>query len=283
MTVTLLLSGCEISFSEGFGSGKAEPDNVSAIPEGAILAMDGKEIEMGDITIKLPDNMKAGMKENEDGKSYYVWDTDDEYVLPTNTNILFYAYCGNDINSPDGELTEQEARLSMKQAYAERFRAEVEAKPLLADPMTTSTDDWFILQFTGYSGDYLQTSYSTMCYPKYFYGVYTLQKSTEEFNRNYYGFVFSNDGTGKVFSKKDYTSIYNQIRTAFSIKEFYSVPQNPTIYDATKDVSNGYDYTQFLNLFAGTKNYYGMASQRLSEEQSESDGLYDVGEGTKTQ
>lgn len=273
--IALLLSGCEISFSEGFGGKKAE--EVSAVPEGAVLAGDEAKIEMGDITISLPEGMKCGVKETDNGKSYYVWNTDAEYVFPTDINILFYAYCGNDINSPDGELTEQEARISIKQTYAEQFRSEVEAKPLLVDPMTTSNDDWIILQFTGYGGDYMQTSYSTMCYPKYYYGLYTLQKSTSEFNRNYYGFVFSNDGTGQVFTEKDYNSIYNQIRNAFSITEFYSIPQNPTAYDAMKDVSNGYSYIQFLDLFADTQNYYGMSAQKLTEEEKRGlKGLYNV-------
>ena len=273
--LVLLLSGCEISFSDGFGGRKSE--EVSAVPEGAVSANDQGKFEIGDISIKLPEGMKFGMKETDNGKSYYVWDTDAEYVLPTDSDILLYAYYGNDINSPDGELTEQQARLSMKQTYAEQFRAEVEAKPLLADPMTTSNDNWFILQFTGYSGDYMQTSYSTMCYPKYYYGIYTLQKTTEEFNRNYYGFVFSNDSTGNVFSEHDYNSIYKQIRSAFSITEFYSIPQNPVSYDAMKDVSDGYSYAQFLNLFADTSNYYGMTAQKLTEQEKRGlKGLYDV-------
>lgn len=255
-----LLTGCNISFSDGLNlTGSGEKAEETAIPSGAVKAETGNEIKIQDVALRLPEGMKYGEKETDAGRAFYVWETDKPYVLPTDSDIIMYVYEGKDTASPDNSLTDSEARYSIAQTYMQVFRENVDGK-ISADPITVSNDDWYILQLTGYSGDYLTTSYGTMCYPKYYYGVYALEKTNDNYSRNYSGFVFSNDSTGKIISEKDYNDIYGQIKTAFSITKFYSAPMLE--YDEAKDFSNGYSYKQFSALFADAINYYGMVEQQ---------------------
>lgn len=259
----LALGGCSISFSDGInfngGSGEAA---ATAVPSGAVVAEDGQKMEMGDITLTLPDGMKYGTLKTDSGNIYYGWNTDKDYVLPTDSDIIFYAYQGKDTASPDKELTDTEARYSISQTYMQIFRESVDGM-ISADPSVVSNDEWYVLQLTGHSGDYMATSYGTMCYPKCYYGVYTLQKVTDSYSRSYYGFVFSNDSTGIIMNESAYNDLYGQIKAAFSITEFYTAPQLE--YDEAKDYSNGYSYEQLAVLFADTANYYGMRAQNSAE------------------
>lgn len=281
-----ILGGCNISFSDGinFSGNSSEKEAVTDVPSGAAVAEDGGKIEMGDITLTLPDGMKYGTLETDTENVYYVWGTDKDYVFPTDSDIIFYAYSGTDSASPDKELTDTEARYSISQTYLQTFRDSVDGR-ISADPSVVSNDEWYVLQLTGYSGDYISTSYGTMCYPKCYYGVYTLQKVTDSFSRSYYGFVFSNDSTGAIMEEADYNDLYGQIKRAFSITEFYTAPQLE--YNEATDYSNGYSYEQLADLFSDTANYYGMSAQSPEETESVSetesgkeevvlDGTYEV-------
>lgn len=269
---TLVLSGCSISFSDGisFSGNSGEEEAETATPSGAAVAENGEKIEMGDITLTLPDGMKYGKLETETGNVYYAWETDKEYVLPTDSDIIFYAYSGTDTASPDKELTDSEARYSISQSYMQIFRESVDGK-ISADPSVVSNDEWYVLQLTGHSGDYITTSYGTMCYPKCYYGVYTLQKVTDSYSRSYYGFVFSNDSTGAIMDEADYNDLYGQIKRAFSLTEFYTAPQLE--YDEATDYSNGYSYEQLAALFSDTANYYGMSAQTPTETESVTESI----------
>lgn len=275
-----ILNGCSISFSDGisFPGSSGEEETVTDAPSGSVIAEDGKRIEMGDITLTLPDGMKYGISETETGNVYYVWENDKNYVFPTDSDIIFYIYNGTDAASPDRELTDSEANFSISQTYMQVFRENVDGR-ISADPIVLSNDEWYVLQLTGYSGDYITTSYGTMCYPKCYYGVYTLQKVTDSYSRNYYGFVFSNDSTGATMDEEDYNDLYGQIKRAFSLTEFYSAPQ--VEYDEATDYSNGYSYEQLAALFSNTANYYGMSAQPPVEtetgvEKVVFDGVYEV-------
>lgn len=261
------LSGCRISFSDRYSSAnKADLETESTALNGAIVAENDRKIVMKDITLILPDGMKYGMEETDAGKVYYVWNTEKDYIFPTDSDVIFYAYEGMDAASPDKELTDSEARYSIVQTYMQMFQKCVNGKTI-PDPSVVSNTEWYTLQFTGYSGDYIMTSYGTMCYPKYYYGVYMLQKVTDNFSRNYYGFIFSNDNTGAIMSEAEYNDIYWQIKKVFAITEFYTAPQ--LNYDEATDYSKGYSYKQIVALFADTANYYGMNAQNQAEGATE--------------
>lgn len=275
--LAVVLSGCSIEFSNGiFPNGNSEEEEQNAIPSGAAVAEEGSKIELSDFTLTIPDGMKWGTLTTDTGNAYYVWDKDKEYVLPTDSDIMLYIYEGKDTASPDSELTSREARYSIAQTYMQIFRESVDGK-ISADPDIVSNDDWYVLQLTGYSGDSMATSYGTYCYPNYYYGVYVLQKTTDTYNRNYYGFVFGNDSTGALLEEEDYNDLYGQIKSAFSITEFYTAPQLE--YDESKDYSNGYSYAQLTELFSGTANYYGMKAQDVTVNEAEQGtlaGAYEV-------
>ena len=71
----LLLSGCSISFSDGISSSGENAEETS-LPAGAVEQSGGREIEMQDITLRLPDGYHYGISEMENGKVYYVWNTE---------------------------------------------------------------------------------------------------------------------------------------------------------------------------------------------------------------
>lgn len=246
-----ILSGCSVSFSKGKEEKTVTMNNlIDAVPDG--------KVEMEDMTLVLPDGMKYGLQSTDEGRVYYVWNTNAEQVTPQSEDILLYVYEGNDINSPDNELTNQEARISI-QSYLQIFRG-ISNASISSDPDVAVNDKWYVLQFTGYSGEYETTSYGKACYPKYYYGVYTLQSTTDDYNRKFYGFIFSNDSKGTVMNEEDYNYIFNQIKDSFVIKEFYTIPQME--YDAAKDYSDGYDYNQFLRVFADVQNYQGIQKNK---------------------
>jgi len=263
----LSLSGCTATD----GNENTETPTPS-LPNGAVLALYGDEIELGDITIRLPDGMTYGQEKTENGTVYYVWRTGADYVAAKNLDVVFYIYAGEDINSPDKILTDAEARNSISQSYMQIFRTAVDDGRINVDANITSTDDWYTLCFTGYSGsDNVVTTYGVYCYPKTYYGVYMLQKNiTNNYSRHYYGFVFSNDAIGSMLTQREYESLLEQIKGDFLIDTFYTLPQNELSYDPTKDFSNGYSYTQLETLFQNTTNYYIIKGDR-EEDTTEGD------------
>lgn len=250
------------------GCGAAEqPTSVSdpVVPSNAIMKMDGNEIELPDITLSLPDGMSYGKKETEYGTSYYIWKSETDCILPSSADVLLYIYQGNDKKSPDLELKDSEARSSME-VYIQDFMTDSEDARISFDAGMTNNDEWYTLCFTGYGGSTNEvTTYGVYCYPKSFYGMYLLQKNVaEDYSRNYYGFVFSNDGKGDIFTEDEYNSLFSQVKDGFGIKEFFSMQQ--LNYDASQDFSKGYSYTQFKDLFKNTTNYYIITGNRKPEQ-----------------
>lgn len=225
-------------------------------------AMTDRKIVMEDMTLELPEGMKYGTQDTDMGKAYYVWTTDADQISPNDEDIILYVYEGNDINSPDCELTNQEAVMSM-QSYIQIFRGDSDAS-ISSDPDVAQNAGWYAWQFTGCSGEYETTSYGTMCYPKYYYGVYTLECRADDYNRNFYGFIFSNDSAGEVMGENAYNFIYGQIKKSFSLTEFYTMPQLE--YDEATDYSNGYNYDQLLGVFAEVQNYHGIKKNKTAKE-----------------
>lgn len=226
----------------------------------AILSSETNKIELTDVTITLPTGMNFGKKIIDNESRYYIWEGDSDYIMPNSSDIIMYIYEGNDKNSPDRELTDSQARNSFTQTYVNSFKNEVENARLNLDANIVSTDSWYTLCFTGYSGESVITTYNVYCYPKSYYGIYMLQKNINTDNsRNYYGFVFTNNSKGDLMEEDDYNSLLNQIKSGFEVSEFYTLPQNELSYDATKDYSNGYSYSQLLSLFNDTKNFYIIA------------------------
>lgn len=95
-----------------------------------------------------------------------------------------------------------------------------------------------------------------------------LQKAVaDDYSRNYYGFIFSNDGTGDILTESEYNSLFSQIKNGFAIETFFTMPQ--MTYDAATDYSNGYSYEQLKTLFNDTTNYYIITGGRATETEIE--------------
>ena len=257
----LLLSGC--SAQEPVEETITEPQ----YPVGAIFPVmaDEKEkiisteIELADFTFTIPDGYVYGKVDYDSYTAYYVWQDkkDKEYSLELDGDIMLYIYDGIDSNSLHEEITDNEAKSSFVGTYIGYLREAVQGKFNIDPVVTYSKDDnYFVCCFEGNSGEYLSTTYSAMCYPKTYYGIFTLQKKTETHDRHFYGFVFSNDNEGEIFKESEYTYLLNEIKTQFNIEQFYTIAQNPSYYDPEKDVSAGRSYDQILSLFENTYLYY---------------------------
>ena len=98
-----------------------------------------------------------------------------------------------------------------------------------------------------------------------------MQRETATHTREYYGFVFSNDNTGDIFAEEEYNSVFDQIKSAFSLTTFYSL--NSIVYDPMQDTSKGRSYAQLDGLFHNTKNYYIMSGICLEESSSETESV----------
>lgn len=261
-----ILIALALSFSLVFtGCGKKKDtvvsENGNVVSAEAILNSETNKIELSDVTITLPDGMNFGKKVVDGENRYYVWQGESDYIMPNSLDIVMYIYEGNDKNSPDKELTDSQARSSFIQGYVNGFKSEVDNPRLTADANIIATDNWYTFCFTGYSGNSVSTTYNVLCFPKSYYGIYMLQKKINNDNsRNYYGFVFTNNSDGDLIGEDDYNSLLNQIKSGFAVSEFYTLPQNPISYDAAKDYSNGYSYSQLTALFNDTKNFYIIAA-----------------------
>lgn len=270
------LSGCATG-----NTGATTAPNASALPKGAVVALGGDEIKLNDIAITLPNGMNYGKEKTDNGAIYYVWRTDADYVTAKNQDVVFYIYEGEDKNSPDKSLTDQEARNSISQSYMQIFRTAVDDGRINVDANVTSTDDWYTLCFNGYSGsDNVVTTYGVYCYPKTYYGVYLLQKDiSNSYSRQYYGFIFSNDAIGSMLTKDEYNSLFKQIKSGFEIETFFTLPQNEFTYNPETDYSQGYSYSQLEALFKNTTNYYIIKGGGVEDTGNNSvvlSDLYDV-------
>lgn len=158
----------------------------------------------------------------------------------------------------------------MTRNYVQIFRQMVNGS-VVCDSQAIINGEWYALQMTGNSGEYLFTTYNTLCYPKQYYGIYAVQNTTDEDsnNRRYYGFIFSNDSTGDIITEQEYNSLVEQIKEAFAIMTFYTNPQSEYNYDPALDYSKGYSYSQIETLFQNTKNYYVMLKGQQAAEESQ--------------
>lgn len=90
-----------------------------------------------------------------------------------------------------------------------------------------------------------------------------LQKAVaDDYSRNYYGFIFSNDGTGDILTESEYNSFSVRLKMVFKVDTFFTMPQ--MTYDAATDYSNGYSYEQLKTLFNDTTNYYIITGGRAA-------------------
>lgn len=260
LVMGLLLSAC----------GTKEPvSEEEALPKEAIepVLKEGSRkeketvIHLTDFDLVIPDGYVYGFQEYKDSgyKVYYVWmdDPEKKYITQTDKDVMLYILDGLDAKSIHQEITESEARTSFNNAYINYFRNLTDAKLSVDSSLSYSNNDkYYAMCFTGYSGDYFATTYGTYCYPKSYYGIYTLEQKTDDHSRQYYGFIFSNDDEGELFTKNEYTDLLNQIKSASHISEFYSATKHMLNPDPADDVSNGRSYEQMLKLFENTYLYY---------------------------
>lgn len=259
--LVVLLTGCSIL--EPTDPVATEPkipvDAIFPVMEDEDIEAPDRTIELMDLSLTLPEGYVYGKLENDGYTSYYVWKDrgDDEYILPSNGDILLYVYEGLDTKSPHAELTDSQARSSFLNSYFGTIKNSAAVRITADNGITyTSDDEHYVCCYTGYSGEYFTTTYSAVCYPRTYYGIYALQKVTDTYERRWCGFVFSNDSEGEIFTEGEYTDLMGQIKAGLDITEFYSLAQNKYNYDPMKDVASGRSYEQMLDLFANTYIYY---------------------------
>lgn len=266
------------------GTDEAGKDAVKKYPAGAIFPVyidEEKEIksntiEFSDFSLTLPEGLVYGKAEYDGCTGYYVWrdKEDKDYTLELDSDILLYVYEGLDSSSLHEQITDNQAYQSLKGSYIERLRVLVDGR-FSIDALTSLSDDekYHSLCFVGNSGDYISTTYSVMCFPKTYYGLYFLQNETKTYDRKWYGFTFSNDGEGEIFSKSEYEYLINFIKSQFNESTFYALKL--LNYDPNTDVAKGRTYDQMLSLFDNTYLYYvntlGKPYERNIEEETTPD------------
>lgn len=237
-----LLTGC--SELSGQTSGGEEEEVVEQIPVGAICpvladeekGIKSREIELRDFTLELPEGYVYGKvdyevenasKKKNTYSAYYVWmdnNTEREYVFETDSCILLYIYEGVDTNTPQKELTSQQLMTSIR-SYASYFTNMVAMKEgyYEQEPVATTDSKYNVLAFTGQSGNYITTTYNDICYPKSYYGFFLGSAETDNGERDFSGFVFSNEEEGEIFTRNEYNSLMRQIKAGCKIGEFNGI------------------------------------------------------------
>lgn len=260
----LLLSGCS-GTSESEQPSESTEEVVEEIPAGAILpvfedeekGIKSRVIKLRDFDLKLPEGYVYGKidyeVENQAKKintytTYYVWMdnvAEREYVFATDTCVMLYIYEGVDTNSPIKELNDGQKKTSI-QSYMNYFLNMLTVSYTTYDspyPIDTSGAERSVFSFTGKSGDYITTTNGDICHPKSYYGYFLMDNEvTDGSNRNFDGFVFSNDDTGEIFRESEYNDIVRQIRSAHGITEFCGGLLNAEI-----ESTNGLSYNQLVD------------------------------------
>ena len=245
----VLFSGCTAGTTE-----ETEPEDKT--PANAIFPVmsdvqsgsKSRRIELSDKVIILPEGYVYGKVDYEKDSYtiYYVWQDkkDKEYSFDLDADIMLYIYDGLDVNSPHKEINKVQALSSMKTGYMNSFANLVTLRNRMPDAEVGISDDgrYYTYCFTGNSGDYISTTYADTCYPKTYYGIYTLETRTRNSDRRYYGFIFSNDARGEIFKQSEYEDLLNQIKDGFGISKFYSL----TNVAPEVDFSNGRSYKQLV-------------------------------------
>lgn len=274
----LLLSGCsELSGSPN--NGEEEP--VVEVPAGAIFpvladeekGIKSRSIELRDFTLELPEGYVYGKvdyevenasKKKNTYSAYYVWmdnNTEREYIFETDSCILLYIYEGVDTNTPQKELTAQQLMTSIR-SYASYFTNMVAMKEgyYEQEPVTTTDSKYNVLSFTGQSGNYITTTYNDICYPKAYYGFFLGSAVTDNGERNFSGFVFSNEEEGEIFTRKEYDSLMKQIKSGCKIGEFNGIGIAGLPPKEAK--TNGFSYDELVDeaLYTNTETGKIMAN-----------------------
>ena len=292
----LTLTGC--SELAGLTGTTTTPEGEvveNGVPVGAILpvfedeekGIKSTKIELADFTLTIPEGYAYGKKEytadNMAGKTntynaYFVWmDAEDkEYVFDTDTNIMFYIFEGVDTDSPHPVLDKRTARVALRTVYLNYFISLVGLRNGLyeAETALNSNEEYWTFCFTGNSGEYISTSYGDTCYPNSYSGFFVVEAKTDDSNRNFYGFAFSNDDTGEIFKESEYNDLMRQLKRRFSISEF-----NGTL-EYKIDVKDGYTYDELVTdvlytndegkvlkrgIFYNTLMYYVIKTERSTE------------------
>lgn len=256
--VASLLCGCDAALNSLLGTTE-ETVAEEVIPMGAVFpvmadeakGVKSREIQLSDFTFMIPEGYVYGKVDYENYSIYYVWQdkADKEYALELDMDNMLYIYDGLDVFSPHQLITESEALRSITGAYIGNFRTLVTGKNFNVDPSVVYSSDerYYIASFEGRSGDYLTTTYSSVCYPKTYYGIYGVERRTVTSDRRYYGFIFSNDARGEIFTKSEYESLLGQVKEALSIEKLYTLHNADSVfYDPATDVSNGRSYEQLV-------------------------------------
>ncbi len=249
LCVCLVLSGCSISKLEDTSvEGTDESQENTDYPVGALFPVladekTGKaatEIPLEKFTLKLPDGYAytkvERTLESSTGNAipynlYLVWQEkpEKEYVLDYDGDVLLYIYEGSDTNSQHMEISNAQAKDSLRM-YASILTSAVSSSVPTFDttPVLTADKQTYAITFSANSGKNITTTYNEMLYPKTYYGVYTVDAGLkEDATRHFYGFVFSNDSEGEIFKKSEYENLFGQIKTAFGISEFTYVETQP--------------------------------------------------------
>lgn len=236
----------------------------------------------------------------------FVFDTT-AYSTAYNENTYLYIFEGVDRATPDEELTDSEIKMSVSTYIQNSIGANLTLEGMLTDsePIPKSpknvdeytieatkwlfneklNGDYYVLSFTAYFGDYMSSTYGTLCYPFTYYGVFLLDKECKQGSiRRWYGFVFANDSAGGYFSEEEYTDLFEQIKQEFGISTFYTNPwdKQDYFYDADKDYRKGRSYSQYKELLLGTTQYYKMYENKsrnideLTDEEIEADDTITV-------
>lgn len=243
LCICVILSGC-VSIS------KLEDTSIDGMENGngsvgaalyPVLNNETKatEIELERFTLQLPEGYAytrvERTLESSTGNAipynlYYVWQDkpEKEYVLDYDGDILLYIYEGIDTNSQHMEISDVQAKDSLK-LYASILTAAVSSSVPTFDtmPVLTADKQTYAITFSANSGKNITTSYNEMLYPKTYYGVYTVDAENKDSNRQFYGFVFSNDSEGEIFKKSEYENLFGQIKNAFGISEFTYIESQP--------------------------------------------------------
>lgn len=279
------LTSCSIEVA---GSSSGQEEQAEVIPEGFYPTIRSQTIKVGDrISLQLPEAYRYAKREVEavdtSGNhvgTYTAWyglKKDVVYVQPDDEDITFYAFKGVDLVTPDEELTAPQAERSLR-SYVLNFVGEKEKRssPVMAAGGTLLdinqdellNEGYWVYPFYVYDNrDGITSTYGTMLYPKYYYGVCILDRRASSLpSREWYMFIFSNDAAGGMIGEGDYDRIFAGIKERFGITRF---PTQYTEEDVRKRLEagiddtdpllvapTGYDYGQLLLLFSGTMDYY---------------------------
>lgn len=260
---SLLLTGCDIAV-DGFDSlfGTAKTEQEETIPTGSYPTIRSSTIRIDNtLSVTLPGTYHYATHtvEEVDGAgnvtgthtAWYGFEKDVNYINPGDEDIMFYAFRGNDLTTPDTELTLSQANTSIGN-YIKYFTQEAEKRsnPIIA--ANGSLRDLNLVDFAGYdywvypfylydNRDSITSTYNKMLYPKYYYGVCLLDRDSDgKPSRDWYLLIFSNDSAGKLIDRENYTRIFEQdLKAQFGLESF-PFPTQFTDEDVQKRIAAGF-------------------------------------------